>query len=471
MAEDSERSPSRYPSPEIDNEYNNCDITYPRSPERNVAQNYINSNSSQHLPITRSSNMLAPSNVYNPNQLSPRSPNMVFGHSPQGSPNYQQQSPYAYPRTPSPSTYPLNQTFFNDILSMSLTSVVSQVQCKSALEHIIKEKLAERKDYDNTLKRLWIFQHLIETPCQKCCFLHGDIHNIDGGAPIYKFRIKSKCLANHFRVSGNTPFNWLVRDFCRFHAPHSASVGERKDLREIYYDEFGLFQQQMTSLEFIALAEKLVGRPTTSGKKRTRSKSMENVTSLQVPPAKVPSFERSTTLGTAMSAIKDKNTTTNKSRLVLEMIISNNSQILMSGQNLNKNWNKTNGPIELPTFRPELSSRYKFGRLDNTVANEDKDEPYKFFIDDPAISRSHLEIWFDSFTGWQVMDSGSTLGTVVTSTELVENDGEQEIVPITTALRSGEHRSLKQGDIINLSDGIVKLTILYHKFCSTDTVN
>ena len=295
------RSPSRYPSPEIERgEYGACDITYPRSPERAVAQNFLNtSGNNHHLVVPRSpvmnaqpqGNTLQVGGNYNGNHLAPRSPMQHFGHSPQHSPNYQQQpSPYLYPRTPSPQAFPMTKNYYNEVLSMALSAVVSNHQCRSALEHILKEKLSERKDYDNTLKRLWIFQHLVETPCQKCCFLQGD-HRADDGTQIHKFRIKSKCLANHFRVSGNTPFNWLVRDFRRFHEPHSSGVAERKDLREIYYDEFGLFHHHMTTSEFLVLAEKLSGRPTTSGKKRHRTKSMEAVTSLQVPPPR-PSIDR-----------------------------------------------------------------------------------------------------------------------------------------------------------------------------------
>lgn len=288
----------RYPSPEIEgNEYSSAEITYPRSPERNISQNYINAaTNTQHLGVPRSPNQVMNSlspNTYNNNQLSPHSPLQSYAHSPQHSPSYQQPSPYSYPRTPSPQAFPMTPNHYNEILNMLLSSVVTNPQCRTAFEHILKEKLAERKDYDNTLKRLWIFQHLVETPCQKCCFLHGDTQDASG-AQVHRFRIKSKCLANHFRVSGNTPFNWLVRDFCRFHAPHSAGVVERKDLREIYYDEFGLFQQQMTSQDFLKLAEQLAGRPTTSGKKRSRSKSIENapsVTSLQVP-AKIPAIDR-----------------------------------------------------------------------------------------------------------------------------------------------------------------------------------
>lgn len=152
------------------------------------------------------------------------------------------------------------------------------------------------------------------------------------------------------------------------------------------------------------------------------------------------------------------------------MKVSNSTHIVMYGQSLNQDWSKTKGPLELPTFRPELSSKYRFGRMDSSVPNQEKEDPYKIFIDDQSISRNHLEIRFDT-KGWTVMDTGSTLGTVITSTEIVEEDGEQKKVPITTALRGGERRVLQQGDIINLSDGIVLLTIIYHKFCVDDNPN
>jgi len=445
-------------------------LTYPRSPERNVAQSYINNASRLNVPRSP----MMQNSVYGGNHLSPHSPIGNYGHSPQHSPSYQQPSPCYYSNAPSPQAFPMTPNRYNEILSMTLSGVVTNPQCRTAFEHILKEKLAERKDYDNTLKRLWIFQHLVETPCQKCCFLHGDTQDADG-TTIHRFRIKSKCLANHFRVSGNTPFNWLVRDFCRFHAPHSAGVAERKDLREIYYDEFSLFYQQMTAEEFIKLAEKLAGRPTTSGKKRGRSKSIENiapqpsVTSLIVPPAKIPALDRGHSVPSISlsQAMKPQKTTANRSRLVVELRVSNSTHLIMFGQALNQEWSKTKGPLELPTFRPELATKYRLGRMDSSAPNQDKEEPYKLFIDDQSISRNHLEIRYERH-GWVVMDCGSTLGTVITSTEIVEEDGEQQKVPITTALRPGDSRILQQGDVINLSDGIVILTILYHKFCSDD---
>lgn len=140
----------------------------------------------------------------------------------------------------------------------------------------------------------------------------------------------------------------------------------------------------------------------------------------------------------------------------------------MYGEKLNQPWQKTSGPLELPTFRPEISLKYQIGRLDANLEDQEKKSPYKLFIDDQSISRNHLEIWYDTF-GWMVMDSGSTLGTVITSTEIIEEDGEPKKVPIITALRSGEHRSIQQGDVINLSDGVVQLTVLYHKYCGNDS--
>lgn len=93
------------------------------------------------------------------------------------------------------------------------------------------------------------------------------------GKPQHRFRIKSKCLAHNFRVSGNTPFNWLVRDFCRVHAPHSSHVPERKDLREVYYDGFGLFRHDMCVGDFVQLSTKLSGRPTSKKRKSETSTS------------------------------------------------------------------------------------------------------------------------------------------------------------------------------------------------------
>lgn len=151
------------------------------------------------------------------------------------------------------------------------------------------------------------------------------------------------------------------------------------------------------------------------------------------------------------------------------MKVANSTHIVMFGQSLNLDWSKTKGPLELPTFRPELATKYSFGRMDSSVPNQEKEDPYKIFIDDQSISRKHVDILFDS-KGWVVMELGSTLGTVITSTEIVEEDGEQKKVPITTALRSGEKRILQQGDIINLSDGIVVLTVIYNKFYATDSV-
>ena len=287
---------------------NNPNQLQPGSYTSNQLQPNNYSNTNQLAPPTtfnQSSNQLSP-NMYNQNsnQLSPGSfaPNQLSPM--QNSPSYYQAqpvSPNSYPRTPSPQAFPLSAQFYNEIATSLLTNVVSQPQFKAALEQILKEKLAERKDFDNTLKRLWIFQHLIETPCQKCCFINNDPSDVSDGTVRFKFRIKSKCLANHFRVSGNTPFNWLVRDFCRVHAPHSAGVNERKDLREIYYDEFGLFNFEMTTNDFIVLAQRLSGRPTTSSKKRKRknsgsSSSMLLLPTYESPPSKVSKFDFSMSL-------------------------------------------------------------------------------------------------------------------------------------------------------------------------------
>jgi len=238
-------------------------------------------------------------------------------------------------------------------------------------------------------------------------------------------------------------------------------------LREIYYDEFGLFHHHMTTSEFLVLAEKLSGRPTTSGKKRHRTKSMEAVTSLQVPPPR-PSIDRQQEQIITIPQPTSRETNSNRSRLVLELTVANSTHLVMYGEKLNQPWQKTSGPLELPTFRPEISLKYQIGRLDANLEDQEKKSPYKLFIDDQSISRNHLEIWYDTF-GWMVMDSGSTLGTVITSTEIIEEDGEPKKVPIITALRSGEHRSIQQGDVINLSDGVVQLTVLYHKYCGNDS--
>ena len=268
------RSPPYPHSPEhIGHEFhqhNEMNLPFHHSPEAN-GQNYLAPNGN-HLAVPRpmGHHQMPLSPSYQQQNLSPHSPN--YSRSPVHSPSYHQTSPCLYPTTPEPHPA-LNQNYINEIQPMSLVDVISEPQLRSALEHLLKERLSERKDYDNTLKRLWTFQHLVETPCQKCTFLHPEPN--EAGIPLFKFRIKSKCMATHFRVSGNTPFNWLVRDFCRFHAPHSSDVSERKDLREIYYDEYGLFKHQMTAIEFVDLAEKLAGRPTTSGKKRGRSRSMD----------------------------------------------------------------------------------------------------------------------------------------------------------------------------------------------------
>jgi len=151
------------------------------------------------------------------------------------------------------------------------------------------------------------------------------------------------------------------------------------------------------------------------------------------------------------------------------MKVANSTRLVMSGQNLDQDWSKTMGPIELPTFRPELAARYYFGRLDPSIQNQERDYPYKIFIEDQAISRNHLEIWFDQYSGWKVMDAGSTLGTQLTTTRIVDKDGEQQKIPFTTALRSGEHSKLQQGDVLNLGVGVVELTVLFLKFCPEDT--
>ena len=260
---DEEDEFSRYPSPDIDKSQSssNLDINFPRSPERSI-------------PIITSQpptpKIVAP---YNPqyNSMNLRPPNHDTNSlSPIMSPQrttYQQLSPQRSPHSPQNNRSSIYNEQLEQLSSYSLSSVVNHSQLKQALENILTEIISERKDSDNSLKRLWIFQHLIETPCSKCCFIGNDDGQEDAQIK-NRFRIKSKCLSSHFRVSGNTPFNWLSRDFIRVHAPHSSGVPERKDLREIYYDGFGLFREDMKVQDFIQLSKQLAGRPTTSSKKR-----------------------------------------------------------------------------------------------------------------------------------------------------------------------------------------------------------
>lgn len=137
----------------------------------------------------------------------------------------------------------------------------------------------------------------------------------------------------------------------------------------------------------------------------------------------------------------------------------------MVGQKLNQAWQKTMGPLELPTFRPELSQSYYVGRKDKDQENEEQDNPYKLFIDDQSISRTHLLFTVNRY-GWQVIDQGSSLGTVITSTEIVGENN--EVKQVSSTLRPHENRILQQGDVVSLSDGIAVFTVVYLKFCPND---
>lgn len=342
-----------------------------------------------------------------------------------------------------------------ELAPYQLSSVVSNPMLRNSLEEILILTIKERKDLDNSLKRLWIFQHLVETPCRKCCFIMDGALD-EKGKPQHRFRIKSKCLAHNFRVSGNTPFNWLVRDFCRVHAPHSSHVPERKDLREVYYDGFGLFKHDMCVGDFVQLSSKLSGRPTS--KKRKSEASTSPVRKKVIKTEKAPEI-----LATPQQEAANANTTSkNLSRLVLQLKVSNKVHLLMHGQGINMQVTKTSPAVELPTLRPELGKLYEFGRLDASIAKEHEKKPNKVFISDIGISRNHLEITYTP-QGWYCLDQGSTLGTTVKSVEVVEVRKNGETIKedrwTTTKLRANVPRKLQARDVISLSEGVAVLSV------------
>lgn len=367
------------------------------------------------------------------------------------------------------------------LLDASMSAVVFDELGSARLSALVLARITERKDADNTTKRVWIYKHLLDHSCEKCGFLPED-ELIEGADGKPTFRIRNRCISSHFRVSVNTPFNWLIRDFQRVHAPHSQEVAHRKDLREIYYDEFGLFRRDMKVTDFLSLAQKLQGRPTgaASQSKRKRSLTLASASSplhLQAPPKYArSSFAVASPADHRMDAIplvalpvltpttaNDTNATErNSSRLVLLLWVSNLSQVFMFREKLNMELQKTSVPYELPTFRPEFGTKYDVGRKDPQKHDEEVDNPNKLFIEDIRLSRNHLMVTW-SQAGWMAEDLNSYGGTMLTRTEVMHQviDGKEvaEEVKTTSKMDAGQPVELRAGDVLSLSDGIVTLTV------------
>jgi pSer/pThr/pTyr-binding forkhead associated (FHA) protein len=136
--------------------------------------------------------------------------------------------------------------------------------------------------------------------------------------------------------------------------------------------------------------------------------------------------------------------------------------------------NKIDSPKELPTFRPEIATKYYFGRREKKDEDEQEQFPHKIFIEDMGISRNHLLIVFDA-SGWNVMDLGSSGGSVINRQQKrvldnsIDND-DDDLQPaiLSNKLERGTQVVLEEGDWIVLSEGIAELRIISCKFSIED---
>lgn len=371
-----------------------------------------------------------------------------------------------------------------------MIQLIESDSCQSRIEALLAEHIHERKHLDNALKRLWIFSHLTSSSCSDCHFYSAEEREEYNSGAWHTFRIKTKCMSKHFQVSRNTPFNWLVRDFQRLHAAHSAEVPHRKDLREVFYDEFNYFHPNMSVQDFVDLAVKLNGRllslnSSNTGKRKRMD--LENTmedhylrslngnhgtlrignrlasSSLPVlmgPQIMTGSHSVHTThppyyslaelvnspnaLNAVLPIVQEEehnsqprymqhyttqsNTQNNTSRLVLELKVSNITFIFMRREKLQKELTKADPPFELPTFRPEFGVYYEIGRRDERIEDEEQINHNKLFIEDIRISRTHAIISYNN-DGWSLTNKSASNGTSLVSTVsvAVKKDGIESV--------------------------------------------
>ena len=124
---------------------------------------------------------------------------------------------------------------------------------------------------------------------------------------------------------------------------------------------------------------------------------------------------------------------------------------------------KIESPKELPTFRPEISTKYEIGRREKKEEDEEQNNPFKIYIEDISISRNHLVILF-SENGWSVMDVGSSLGTI----HIRQKREEDYLGSVSTKLERNVPFSLEEGDTLMLSEGIAMINVLSCKFYAND---